>query len=344
LIKVTQHEEEFFNRITTQEQKQLDNLHLQVKELCTKLQKTTNKEQISQITEELYEVTRRIESWASYLLTLTHRVRGQVHIKLTKVNIIDLINEVIEECENLFDQEVQFINQHNLKYHDITCDREKMKAVIKSLLIHAINNNNINNNNSSNNNNNTVSISLEDDLLDFELNISATTKSKKSIEAIRLTIKVQGNKLTEQQLKLIFTPTFRQNDELTFIECSNVIDAHYGNFKVNNDHNNNQDKGINYSITIPANIKDIRPKVMDLPDIRIENLQKIAEIFLQEQKDDILNIAQTLLQAGSELGEYYQALIARGKKPIVAITALMRKIIVIANARFKDYYLKPAKT
>jgi hypothetical protein len=141
-----------------------------------------------------------------------------------------------------------------------------------------------------------VSIFLEDDILDFELNISETTKSKKSIEAVRLTMKNQRSTLTEQQLQLILTPTFRQTNELTFFECSNVIDAHYGNFKVDN--NQDQDKGINYNITIPADIKKIRPKVMDLPDIRIESLKKIAEIFLQAQKDDRLNIAQKLLQAG----------------------------------------------
>jgi transposase len=32
----------------------------------------------------------------------------------------------------------------------------------------------------------------------------------------------------------------------------------------------------------------------------------------------------------------YQRLIARGKKPIVAVTAVMRKLIVIANARLRD--------
>ncbi|WP_375334062.1 hypothetical protein [Candidatus Tisiphia endosymbiont of Xenochironomus xenolabis] len=141
-----------------------------------------------------------------------------------------------------------------------------------------------------------MSIFLEDDILDFELNISETTKSKKSIEAVRLTMKNQRSTLTEQQLQLILTPTFRQTNELTFFECSNVIDAHYGNVKVDN--NQDQDKGINYNITIPADIKKIRPKVMDLPDIRIESLKKIAEIFLQAQKDDRLNIAQKLLQAG----------------------------------------------
>ncbi|HJD64153.1 MAG TPA: sodium:solute symporter family protein [Rickettsia endosymbiont of Sericostoma sp.] len=287
LIKLAQHEEEFFNRIEAQEQQQLHTLQLQLKTLCTKLQKTANKDQISRITEELYEVAKRIEAWTSYLSTITHRIRRQVHIKLTKVNIINLVNEVVVECEKLFAQPLQFVVQDKIKYSDIICDSEKLKEVIKSLLIHAINNNV---------DSNLVSIFLDDDILDFELNISETTKSKKSIEAVRLTMKNQGSTLTEQQLQLILTPTFRQTNELTFFECSNIIDSHYGKFKVDN--NQDQDKGINYNITIPVDIKKIRPKVMDLPDIRIESLKKIAEIFLQAQKDDRLNIAQKLFQAG----------------------------------------------
>ncbi len=38
----------------------------------------------------------------------------------------------------------------------------------------------------------------------------------------------------------------------------------------------------------------------------------------------------------SVLGAFYSDLIGRGKKKMVAITALMRKIIVIANARLKE--------
>ncbi len=294
LIKVAQHEEEFFSRIEGQEQQQLHSLQLQLKALYTKLQKTANKDQISRITEDLCEVAKRIEAGVLYLSTITHRVRRQVHIKLTKVNIMDLVNEVVVECEKLSEQPLRFVSQYKIKYPNIICDPEKLKEVIKSLLIHAINNNV---------DSNLVGIFLEDDILDFELNISKTTKSKKPIEAIRLTIKNQGDHLTEQQLKLIFTPTFRQTNELTFFECSNIIDAHYGNFKVDN----NQDKGINYNITIPANIKEIRPKVMDLPDIRIENFEKITEIFLQEQKDDRLNIAQKLLKAGVDFDIIEQA-------------------------------------
>lgn len=40
------------------------------------------------------------------------------------------------------------------------------------------------------------------------------------------------------------------------------------------------------------------------------------------------------------LAAFYDALIARGKKPYVAITALERKIVVIANARVRDAIAK----
>lgn len=38
----------------------------------------------------------------------------------------------------------------------------------------------------------------------------------------------------------------------------------------------------------------------------------------------------------THLGEFYNKLIAAGKKTLVALTALMRKIVVIANARIRD--------
>jgi len=38
------------------------------------------------------------------------------------------------------------------------------------------------------------------------------------------------------------------------------------------------------------------------------------------------------------LGEFYNRLIAQGKKPVVALGALMRKMIVIINARLRDHY------
>lgn len=46
--------------------------------------------------------------------------------------------------------------------------------------------------------------------------------------------------------------------------------------------------------------------------------------------------AMAASKSKGNLGRFYQNLIKRGKKRIVAITALMRKIIVIANARIRE--------
>lgn len=47
--------------------------------------------------------------------------------------------------------------------------------------------------------------------------------------------------------------------------------------------------------------------------------------------------AMAARNSNSKLKTYYEGLIARGKKKMVALTALMRKIIVIANAKIRDY-------
>lgn len=46
--------------------------------------------------------------------------------------------------------------------------------------------------------------------------------------------------------------------------------------------------------------------------------------------------AMAARKSNSRFQAFYNQLVARGKKPIVAITALMRKLIVVANARLKD--------
>lgn len=48
--------------------------------------------------------------------------------------------------------------------------------------------------------------------------------------------------------------------------------------------------------------------------------------------------AMTASQSKGRLGEYYRGMLNRGKKKMVALTALMRKIIVIANAKLSDWY------
>lgn len=53
-------------------------------------------------------------------------------------------------------------------------------------------------------------------------------------------------------------------------------------------------------------------------------------------KSSLFLAAMAARQSKTSLKTFYESLIARGKKKMVALTALMRKIIVIANARLKE--------
>ena len=52
--------------------------------------------------------------------------------------------------------------------------------------------------------------------------------------------------------------------------------------------------------------------------------------------------AMAASRSKSRLGDFYKKLIANGKKPMVALVALMRKIITVANAKLKDLDLNQA--
>jgi transposase len=56
----------------------------------------------------------------------------------------------------------------------------------------------------------------------------------------------------------------------------------------------------------------------------------------QHVRNILFMAGMSAIRSKSFIGAYYQGLIARGKKKMVALVAVMRKIIVIANARIKD--------
>ena len=60
-----------------------------------------------------------------------------------------------------------------------------------------------------------------------------------------------------------------------------------------------------------------------------------------EVKRTLFLAALTASRYNPALKDAYQRLRAAGKKPLVAITALMRRLIVIANARLRDAYAHP---
>lgn len=60
----------------------------------------------------------------------------------------------------------------------------------------------------------------------------------------------------------------------------------------------------------------------------------------QDVKSILFLAALSAARGKSELGEFYRRLVESGKKKMVALVAVMRKIVVIANARMRDYFIE----
>lgn len=57
-------------------------------------------------------------------------------------------------------------------------------------------------------------------------------------------------------------------------------------------------------------------------------------------KPTLFIAAMSASRSHSQLGQAYDNLLKRGKKKMVALTAIMRKILVIANAKLRDHYIE----
>ena len=55
-----------------------------------------------------------------------------------------------------------------------------------------------------------------------------------------------------------------------------------------------------------------------------------------EVRTALFMAAMAARNSNSRFKIFYEKLVASGKKPMVALTALMRKLIVVANARLKE--------
>jgi hypothetical protein len=80
---------------------------------------------------------------------------------------------------------------------------------------------------------------------------------------------------------------------MVFINLRRIISAHYGEFNIKNSF-----EGTIYSFTIPIKINEIRPKLMDIPNVRLENIDNIAKLTKGMVKENVIEIAKELKIVG----------------------------------------------
>lgn len=199
--------------------------------------------------DKAYELANQVTTNSQRLLSLVNNIldiskneHGDVVLKLQNVNLCNLIEEMIEECKNLYllnkDLNIKFDYTNNI---DILVDPDKITQVFRNLLSNAIK--------VTNSGTITVSTQIDNGI-------------------VRVVVSDEGMGVPEKELKTIFD-TFSQSSRtkgkvvgigLGLGICKKIIEAHGGEIWVEN----NDTKGAKFIFTLPE--RDISNLVVYQPE------------------------------------------------------------------------------
>ncbi|MDF2966168.1 MAG: hypothetical protein K0Q51_1556 [Rickettsiaceae bacterium] len=285
LIRLLQHQVEFVKNLDNGCIEVFRNTNEQVKQIRTELINLDIPESLQSASGKLIQATERLEAGASYLFDVINAVKYIIKLNLSKVKIEELIDGIIEDYV-IYNPNGPFLVLNNKAiFKEIECDIELIKHVIKGFIEHI----------SKDDKGSIININITDSRLEYDL--SFADKYTKKIEAIKFSITNNDKFLTPNQISTLLTPTLKATEDISFTEIFRIIYGHYGTFEIKNDNI----KGITYSFCLPANIREIRPKVMDLPDIRLDNLDRVSELLRDTEKEEMIKIAKKLFNKGLDI-------------------------------------------
>jgi two-component system, sensor histidine kinase ChiS len=186
--------------------------------------------------------SQRLFSLVSNLLDLSIFNSGRMVFNLQKSNLIELIDNIITECETLYllEKDIKIIFPDHPKKAELSIDSEKVSQVFRNLLTNSIK---------------FMSKGIISIKISTIENKDLKTRSSSS-KAYLITIEDEGTSIPESDLEEIFSP-FIQSGEikaqvsgagLGLSICKNIITGHNGKIWANNNKNG---KGVNISFTLP---------------------------------------------------------------------------------------------
>jgi len=282
LIKSMQHQVEFVKNLDEECIKVFRSINEQVIDLNEKLKESKTQEEVKIITKQLSEATEKLQNGSDYLAEIIYNVQNLIKIRISNVNLTKLLNDIIKDKAISYPK-VQFLLDIRAKLQWIDCDETLIAEAIKDLIMSGIV--------SANGQEPIVKIILEEDVLKYQL--SFTKEYIKKINGIRVSIVALGTELSESKINSLLSNSSSTVEEILFTNLRRVISSHYGIFEIKND-----PSGVIYTFIIPTKISEVRPKLMDLPNASLDNLDNVARLSKEMMKERVVSIARELGKIG----------------------------------------------
>jgi hypothetical protein len=274
LVRAFFYKEEFIGRLDKNCIEVFANVGNNINELSSKLEIQPSFDDLRNITNQVALIVEKLKDGSEYLNGLINSLK-QIKLDIGNSNLHNIIEKQVGEDSILI--------QSQLQNSSIICDEAKIAKSLKVILDHA-----------RRNTNNEISLSIESSMIDYDL--SFINEYQETIPSYKITISIISNKLTDEDISKLLNSKLKTEEEVSFAQIANIINAHYGRFLINNNNNN-----VKYIIELPVNVKDVRPKVVDLidhSDLEINQIYKTLDLY---EKATLNKMAIRLYREGMEL-------------------------------------------
>ena len=283
LIKLSKHREEFIARLDQECIEVFRSIHKQIYDLINKLGNKAQYQSLENIEareKTLIQIAEKLKIGSDYLNNIISSVQNKIKLNLIESNLQDFIENSISEYNMLYLSNSDITVIFNNKAMHALFDSRLIKNVFFEIL-------NFVNKFLSHPN---ICIVLEDSQLEYDVDVESPFKIRRP--AIKFAINI-NLKLKKQELELeqFINLGSREVDSIYLIDTKKVISAHYGKIQVFEDNDN-----FVFEIIIPTNLKDIRPKKMDLIDEQIATIEEINNLITEKNKEVLYKIAVELIK------------------------------------------------
>ncbi len=284
LLRLSQYRQEFIDRLDQQCVGALRSIYQQVSVLDKDLQNEDD-DNFEAKKQEFMQIVGRVKAGMEYLDNVILQVKDLVKIHSSNVNLVEFVDYIIDEYKRVNGyKDLQISKKFNTTLKEIEIDPRLIESVVVTCLNHGI----------IHSSSDTILMIFESTILEYD---NASNPLKIMREGIAISIIVPHVTVEPEEINKIMNPTFNSVNEINFAEVHRIIAAHYGKFSVCLDDFNR----IVYNITLPMQLKDIRPKKMNLPDEQLSEIEEIDMLVTRRNQQKIYDIAVELFKSGMDL-------------------------------------------
>lgn len=278
LIKLSHHREEFINRLD----QQCINVFKSTYEQIMALENGLMNQQKSPI----LDIVKKLKIGAKYLNDVICTIKNQVKIEPIITQVEQFIYNVVEDYKKInINKDFQILIYCKTNNKKIEIDQDLFKTIIITFISHGL----------KNSHNDNVLITIEDAKIEYNVESNDPLKIRRS--ALNISIIFDSTDIKQTDIDRLVKPSFNTINEINFVNIYRIIVAHYGKIHIYL----NEFGKLVYSIIVPINLKEIRPKKNELPDYEFERFKKINNFINNKNKNLLLNIAKQLVQSNMDL-------------------------------------------